>query len=106
MIVAGRGMPVDVNLRGKTRERTIAAGFGDALVKHAMGRGASESQLCERAGVRTAELADADARLPMTRYVALLKAGAELCEDPAFALKFGAEVRLEDVSIAGLIGMA
>jgi len=51
-------------------------------------------------------IAHPDARLPIEWYAALLTAAAELCGDPALALTFGAAVRLEDISIVGLIGSA
>lgn len=90
----------------KPREPTIAAGFGAALVEFAAARGASVQAMLERAAVAAEDIAHPDGRLPITRYVALLEAGAALCEDPALALKFGETVSLEDISIVGLIGLA
>jgi len=92
--------------QAKTREPTIAAGFGSALVDFASARGASVSALLARADATSEDIAHCDARLPVARYVKLLTAAAELCNEPALALKFGEAVRLEDVSIVGLIGSA
>jgi AraC-like DNA-binding protein len=99
-------MTSEFRARGAAREATIAAGFGSAFVEFAVARGASAQALLASAGLRDADLTDADGRLPLTRYVALLEAGAEQCSDRALALKFGEAVRLEDISIVGLIGMA
>ena len=38
--------------------------------------------------------------------MALLKAGIELCNEPALSLLFGEAVRLQDISLLGLIGVA
>jgi len=38
--------------------------------------------------------------------MALLKAGIELCNEPALSLLFGEAVRLQDISLVGLIGVA
>src|SRR4029077_15305816 len=90
----------------KTRQPTIAAGFGASLVDFASAKGASAPVLLARAGVTPEDIAHPDARLPITRYTSLLETAAELCKDPALALKFGEAVPLEDVSIVGLIGVA
>src|SRR5213075_2747044 len=50
------------------------------------------------------DLNDQDNRIPLMNYVALLKAGIELCSEPALSLLFGEAVRLQDISIVGLIG--
>jgi len=42
--------------------------------------------------------------VPLANYLALLKAGIELCDEPALALLFGEAVRIQDISIVGLIG--
>jgi AraC-like DNA-binding protein len=87
-------------------EATIAAGFAAALLDFAAAKGADVRSLIARSGLGADRLAQPDGRIPLARYVALLKAGAEACGDPAFALHFGQAVRLEDVSIVGLIGVA
>jgi AraC-like DNA-binding protein len=42
----------------------------------------------------------------LANYLALLKAGIELCNEPALSLLFGEAVRLQDISLVGLIGVA
>lgn len=70
-------------------EPTIAAGAARALVEFAVSRGAGRRALAGRSRIDPAELQDASARVPFAKYVALLRAGKELCNDPALALHFG-----------------
>src|ERR1035438_7187655 len=45
-------------------------------------------------------------RKPSDLYVALMRAGKELCHDPALALHFGEAFDCAEISIVGLIGGA
>ncbi len=83
---------------------TIAAGFPNAFLEFAISRGADRQGLIERSQIRPGELRNHDTRIPLSKYLALMKAGIELCNEPALALLFGEAVRLEDMSILGLIG--
>ena len=56
-----------------------------------------------RAGIRLADLAEPEARVSLTNYLALMEAAVALSGDPAFALRFGASARTEGTSIAWLI---
>ena len=85
-------------------EPTIAAGFANAFLEFAVGRGASRQTLIERAGLCSRTLSEADARIPLTTYLALINTAIELCDEPALALLFGAEVSFSNISILGLIG--
>jgi AraC-like DNA-binding protein len=85
---------------------TIAAGYPKALLDFAVARGADRQMLIEQSGIRQGDLDDQDNRIPLPDYLALLKAGIELCNEPALSLLFGEAVRLQDVSIVGLIGVA
>jgi AraC-like DNA-binding protein len=87
-------------------EFTIAAGTARALIDLAVAKGASRKTLTERSEIDPAKLQDQDNRVPFAKYVALMQAGKELCRDPALALHFGEAFDFEDLSIAGLIGMA
>lgn len=49
---------------------------------------------------------DADNRIPLSKYVALMRAGKELCNDPALALHFGETVDASELSIAHAVGGA
>lgn len=84
-------------------EPTIGAGFASALLDFAVARGGDAQALLGRSGVRRADLADPDGRIPLARYAALLATAVDLCGEPDLALRFGAEVGMEEVSIVGLI---
>ncbi len=85
---------------------TVAAGYPKALLDFAVSRGANRQTLIERSGIRPGDLDAQDNRIPLANYLALLKAGIELCNEPALSLLFGEAVRLQDISIVGLIGVA
>lgn len=85
-------------------ELTVAAGGVRALIDVAVSRGASRCALTERSRIDPAELEDRDNRIPFTKYVALMKAGQELCNDPALALHFGESAGLSEISITHQIG--
>lgn len=87
-------------------ELTVGAGFVRGLLDFAVRRGADRQALADRAGLDLALLADEDARLPFSAYVALMKAGQALTGDPALSLHYGADVNVADFSIVGLIGQA
>jgi len=70
-------------------ERTVAAYAARALMDFAMSKGAVRALLTERSGIDPADLRDLENRIPLARYVALMNAGKDLCNDPAFALHFG-----------------
>jgi AraC-like DNA-binding protein len=85
---------------------TVAAGYPKALLDFAVSRGADRQLLIERSHIRLDDLKDQDNRIPLANYMALLKAGIELCNEPALSLLFGEAVKLQDISIVGLIGVA
>jgi hypothetical protein len=83
---------------------TVAAGFARGLMELAVTRGASREVLAERCGIHQADLDDPDRRIPIAQYVALMRAGKALCNDPALALHFGEMFDVFETSIVGLIG--
>ncbi len=85
---------------------TIAAGFARALVDLAVSKGASREALVERSQIDPEQLRDQDNRIPFARYVALMHAGQELCNEPALALHFGEAFDMAELSIVGLLGQA
>src|SRR6266849_2819909 len=85
---------------------TVAAGYPKALLDFAVSRGADRQILIERSRIRLDDLNDQDNRIPLANYMALLKAGIELCNEPALSLLFGEAVPMQDISIVGLIGVA
>lgn len=85
---------------------TVAASVVRALMDLAVSKGASRKSLAERSRIDAADLQDADSRVPFAKYVALMRAGQELCNDPALALHFGEEVDPSELSIAHSVGGA
>jgi len=83
---------------------TIAAGYPKAFVEFAVSRGASRAAFLEQLHPGLDDLENPVGRLPLTTYIALMKAGIELCNEPALALLFGEAVRLQDISIVGFLG--
>jgi AraC-like DNA-binding protein len=84
-------------------EATVSGGFFKALLDFAVSLGADREALLARTGVRDADFADQDARIPLAAYKALYRAGQELTNEPALALKFPEATRFEQLSIVGLI---
>jgi AraC-like DNA-binding protein len=87
-------------------ELTVAAGLARGLMELAVSKGASQRALTECSGIDPQDLQDQDNRIPLSRYVALMRAGKALSNDPALALHFGESNDLADISIVGLIGRA
>jgi AraC-like DNA-binding protein len=85
-------------------ELTVAASGVRALLELAVSRGASRCALTERSRIEPAELEDRDNRVPFAKYVALMKAGQDLCSDPALALHFGESVDASEISFTHQIG--
>ena len=85
---------------------TVAAGYPKALLDFAVSRGADRQMLIERSQISLDDLQDQDNRIALANYMALLKAGIELCNEPALSLLFGEAVKLQDISLVGLIGVA
>lgn len=81
------------------RDLTVAAGAARALLEFAVSGGAGREALTERSGIDPAELQDRDRRIPFARYVALMRAGQELCGDPALALHFGESIPITDIAL-------
>jgi AraC-like DNA-binding protein len=87
-------------------EPTIAAGYPKAFLDFAAARGADRRVLLERSRIRPDYLEDQDSRIPLSKYLALMEAGVELCGEPALALLFGEAVRFQDISVVALVGEA
>jgi AraC-like DNA-binding protein len=85
-------------------ELTIAASGVRALIDFAVSRGANRCVLAERSGIDLAQLEDRDNRIPFAKYVALMRAGQELCNDPALALHFGESVDVSEIAFTHQIG--
>jgi AraC-like DNA-binding protein len=82
---------------------TVGAGFAKGLFDFAVSKGASRELLIERSGIALNDVEDPDNRVPLPQYVALMRAGAELCNEPALALQFGETIDVAELSVVGLI---
>lgn len=82
-----------------TRELTVAASGVRAFMEFAISKGASRLALVQRSGIKPAVLRDRDNRVPFSKYVALVRAGQELCKSPALALQFGEAVDCSEIAV-------
>jgi AraC-like DNA-binding protein len=85
--------------------RTAGALAVRALMDFAVLRGCSLAMLAERSGIETAELRDAENRIAFPKYVALMKAAQEMCNDPAFGLHFGESDEGMEATFACMMGI-
>ena len=85
---------------------TIAATYPHAFLDFAAAKGADRGALLERAHIRPEDLDHPDSRVPFGSYMDLMKAGIELCREPALALLFGEADRQQYITIVELIGEA
>jgi len=84
-------------------EPTVSAGYAKALIDVAVARGADHAELLKQSKIAAEDLDDLDRRIPMASYVALMRAGKDLCNEPALGLKFSEVTDIDQVSIVGLI---
>ena len=87
-------------------ELTVAAGLARGLMDLAVAKGASAVELAARSGIDPSELQDVDRRIPLSQYVALMRAGQQLAGDPALALHYGESNDMAQISVVGLIAYA
>lgn len=85
---------------------TIEAGIARGLMKFAISRGASPAALAERSGLDPKDLEDPDSRVPLPRYVAMMRAAKALTGDPALALHYAEHVDFSEISVVGLLANA
>jgi AraC-like DNA-binding protein len=97
--------PRDKSMIAGCSERTVAASAVRALMDFALSKGCSHAQLVERSRLDLGELSDIEHRLPLATYVALMKAGKELSNDPAFALHFGESDEGMESTFACMMGV-
>jgi AraC-like DNA-binding protein len=109
-MIAGTAIATVRNVLGgctaAMRSASVSAGFANGLLAYAESRGADRAVVCGRSGIASAWLADPDARVPFSAYVAAMRAAQDLTGDRALALHFGEGIGIEAVSIVGLIGQA
>jgi AraC-like DNA-binding protein len=84
-------------------DQTVAAGYTRALLDYAVCRGANRQRLIEHSGINPNDLKEPDNRIPLANCVRLMNAAVALCNDPAFALRFGEALTTEDMGVALMI---
>ena len=89
-----------------TRRPTVSTTYLQGVVDFAVTRGMSRRALLAHAGLTASDLANPDARHPGEWLVQLLRAGAAIAADPAFALHFGQHVPCDQVALAAPLGRA
>ena len=82
---------------------TIAAGYPRGLLDFAVSKGANREALLARAGISADLVEHHDNRVPVSNYIALYEAAAELTGIAAISLEYGKAVRMQEISIVGLI---
>lgn len=85
---------------------TASAGLSASLAEFAGRRGCDRAALLAEAGIAEAVFADPDARIPVVRHVALMRAAVRMSGDPALALHFGAADDMAKFSVVGLVANA
>jgi AraC-like DNA-binding protein len=85
------------------RQATIAAGLVDGLLTYAERHGGDADALAAASGLSRGRLRDPDARVPLPRYLELVRVTRLALDDDALMLHYGAEIAMADVSIVGLV---
>ena len=89
-----------------TRRPTVSTTYLQGEVDFVEGRGTSHRTQLMHAGVAESDLDHDDGRHPLEWLLSLLRSGAVIEGDPAFALHFGQHVPCGQVSIAAPMGLA
>lgn len=84
-------------------ELTVAAALARGLIEFAARKGADVEALEQRSGIDRSVLEEQDGRVPMDRYVALMRAATAMTGDPGLALHYGFEVDMAELSVVGLL---
>ena len=82
---------------------SVVAGFARGLLELAVSKGVDRRALLERSEISAEELDDQDKRIPLPKYIALLRSAKALSGDPALALHFGEAFDIGDLSVVGLL---
>jgi AraC-like DNA-binding protein len=85
------------------KDLTVAAAGVAALLDFAASKGARVDDLSTQAGIDRTALSDPDSRVPLAKYLTLLRAARDACRDPAFALHFGEAFNVGELSVGGLV---
>lgn len=99
-IVLTPGPDIAVANSAVANSATAAASYFDGTLRYAVRRGADRNALLRAIGVDASALQDPHARLPLSVFIALLRASAAVLDDAAFALHFGADVPCSELTLA------
>lgn len=87
-------------------EATVSAGLAKGYFDFAVARGADAQALAACARIDPDLFEDLDNRVPFASYVALVRAGKDLCGEPALPLLFAEAVDMSEFSVVGLLANA
>lgn len=82
---------------------SVASGMARGVLEYAVSRGACEDDLVAACGVARDALHDADARVPLARYVSLIHTAKRQLACDALALHFGESMSLASLSVVGML---
>lgn len=91
---------------GAGAEQSVSAAYARGLVDLAVKKGADQQALLMQSRIESEELLDPDARIPLERYIELMRAARASSGDDALALHYGEATDISSVSVIGLIGQA
>ncbi len=85
---------------------SVSAGLARCYFDFAVARGANAFELAAQAQIDPALWSDADIRVPLARYKALVRAGKTLSREPGLPLHFAETIDMAEFSIVGLLANA
>lgn len=94
-----------LTLSRKGPRQSVAGSLVLGLIDYAAARGAERAALLAIDGLRP-DRDEADRRVPLDRYVALVGEAERQCGDRALAIHFAEDSNFADLSIVGLLGYA
>ncbi len=103
MTAAPKNVTLGTSVARASAGPTVSAGYVKGLLNFAVSKGADRTKLLGLSGLAADDVDDLDNRIPLARYLALFKAGVQLTGEPALALQYGEAVRMQEISIVGLI---
>ena len=106
MTARAKKVTISANPNMRIAEPTVAASYFRAVLNLAVSKGAREGVLLARSGVAAGAYEDPDGRVPLAKFLKLMREGKALTGDPAFALHFGEAYEIGELSIVGLIGLS
>src|SRR5688572_17046540 len=85
---------------------TVSVGLARTFFNFAVARGADADALAREAGVDPQTWIDRDARVPLARYQALVRAGKTLTREGGLPIYFAEAIDMAEFSVVGLLANA